>query len=167
MPEHLDLLVNRSILFDIGVALRHIGLGLVIVVIGDEVHDRVMGKELLELACQLGRERLIRRHDERRLAQSFDSLRHGVGLSRTSHTKKDLIAIPALHTLNERGDGLRLVARRLKGLTTSKRAGSLAAPNRRSSPPTRSTSNELMRPPQTGCRTYWTRRDETRGYDAE
>ncbi len=115
MPEHLDLLVNRSVLFDIGIALRHIGLGLVIVVIGDEVHDRVMGKELLELACQLGRERLIRRHDKRRLAQRFDSLRHGVGLSRTSHTKKDLIAVPALHTFYERGDGLRLVARRLKG----------------------------------------------------
>ena len=51
MPEHLDLLVNRSVLFDIGIALRHIGLRLVIVVVGDEVHDRVMGKELLELAC--------------------------------------------------------------------------------------------------------------------
>jgi hypothetical protein len=40
----LDVLVDRGILLDEQVARRHVGLGLVVVVVGNEVLDRVLGK---------------------------------------------------------------------------------------------------------------------------
>jgi hypothetical protein len=43
----VDLLVDRGILLDIGVGARHIGFRLVVVVVGDEIFDRVVGKKLL------------------------------------------------------------------------------------------------------------------------
>ena len=50
---------------DVGVGARDVGLGLVVVVVGDEVLDRVVGEEALELAVELGGERLVGREDER------------------------------------------------------------------------------------------------------
>jgi len=44
VSEPLDLLVDRRVLLDVGVGLRDVGLGLVVVVVGDEVLDRVLGK---------------------------------------------------------------------------------------------------------------------------
>jgi hypothetical protein len=44
------MLVNRGILLDVGVGGRHIRFGLVVVVVRDEILDRVVGKELFELA---------------------------------------------------------------------------------------------------------------------
>ena len=51
---------------DVGVGARHVGFGLVVVVVGDEVLDRVVGEEALELAVELGGQRLVRRQDQRR-----------------------------------------------------------------------------------------------------
>ena len=39
--QPVDLLVDRGLLLDVGVRLRHVGLGLVVVVVGDEVLDGV------------------------------------------------------------------------------------------------------------------------------
>ena len=45
MAHAVDLLVDRGFFLDIGVGARNIGFGLVVVVIGDEILDRVVGKE--------------------------------------------------------------------------------------------------------------------------
>jgi hypothetical protein len=57
----LDVLVDRAVLLDEQVALRHVGLGLVVVVVADEVLHRVLREELAELAVQLRGQRLVRR----------------------------------------------------------------------------------------------------------
>jgi len=44
------VLVDRAVLLDVEVARRDVGLGLVVVVVADEVLDRVLGEELAELA---------------------------------------------------------------------------------------------------------------------
>jgi hypothetical protein len=41
VPQPLDLLVDRGVLLDVGVAVRDVRLGLVVVVVADEVLDRV------------------------------------------------------------------------------------------------------------------------------
>jgi len=46
VPEALHLLVQGGILLDVGVCLRDVGLGLVVVVVGDEVLDGVVREEL-------------------------------------------------------------------------------------------------------------------------
>ena len=62
----VDLLVDRGFLLDIGVGPRHIGFGLVVIVVGDEILDRVLREEALHLAIELRRQRLVGREDERR-----------------------------------------------------------------------------------------------------
>lgn len=58
----LDVLVDRAVLLDEGVRRRHVCFRLVIVVIADEVLHRVVREKRLELAVQLRRQRLVRRH---------------------------------------------------------------------------------------------------------
>src|SRR6218665_1819027 len=55
MPESLDLSVDGGVLFDKGVGLRHICLGLIVVVIRHKVLDRIIGHKVAKLGCELGR----------------------------------------------------------------------------------------------------------------
>ena len=68
----VDLVVDERVLLDVGVRLRDVGLGLVVVVVGDEVLDRVLREERLELAVELGGQRLVRRDDQRRALEPLD-----------------------------------------------------------------------------------------------
>ena len=113
MAQHLDLFVNRGVLLDIRIALRHIRLGLIVVVVRNEIDHGVVGKEFLELACKLSGEGFIGSHDQCRLTQSLDGLSHRKGLARTSHAQQNLIAISVPHALHKRLNGLRLGTRRL------------------------------------------------------
>src|SRR6266849_3206149 len=63
MAHAVDLVVDRGFLLDIGVGARHIGFRLVVVVIGDEILHRVVGKEAPELAVELRRQGLVGRKD--------------------------------------------------------------------------------------------------------
>ena len=66
VAETVDLVVDRGVLLDVEVLRGDVGLGLVVVVIGDEVLDRVIGEELAELVAELGRERLVVGDHQRR-----------------------------------------------------------------------------------------------------
>ena len=96
MAHAVDLLVDRGFLLDIGVGSRHIGLGLVIVVIGDEVLDRVLGEERLHLAVKLRRESLVGREHERRALQRRDGVGDGKGLPRPRDAQQHLVALAGL-----------------------------------------------------------------------
>ena len=112
----LDVLVDRRILLDVQIARRHIRFGLVIIVIGNEILDRIFGKELAEFGIELRRERLVRREHDRRPAGACDHVGHGVGLARARHAKQRLISEPVLDALDQLVDRLRLVAGRQKRL---------------------------------------------------
>ena len=64
MAQALHILVDGGILFNIGIGLRDVGLGLVVVVVGNEVLDRVVWQQAAELIGQLCRQRLVRCHDQ-------------------------------------------------------------------------------------------------------
>ena len=66
VPESLDLLVEGGVLLDVGVGLRNVRLGLVVVVVGDEVLHRVLREELPQLVGELGGQRLVGLHDQDR-----------------------------------------------------------------------------------------------------
>ena len=74
-----------------------------------------MGKEFLELACQLGGKRFIGSHDKRGLSERLDGLGHRERLAGTGDAEQYLVAIAILHALNELFDRLGLVASRLVG----------------------------------------------------
>jgi hypothetical protein len=65
VAEPVDVVVPRGVLLDVEVGLRDVRLGLVVVVVRDEVLDRVVREELPQLVAELGGERLVVRDQER------------------------------------------------------------------------------------------------------
>ena len=106
----VDLLVDRRILLDIGVGARNVGFGLVVIVIGDEILDRVVREEAPELAIELRGERLVRRQDQRRPLRRLDDLGHREGLAGAGDAEQHLVALVLADPLDELADRLRLVA---------------------------------------------------------
>src|SRR4029079_17009195 len=77
----------------------------------DEILDRVVREELLELAVQLRGERLVRREHQRRTLHRRDDVRNREGFSRTGHAEQRLMREAGLETVDQSLDRLRLVAR--------------------------------------------------------
>ena len=102
-----------EVLLDIGVGPRHIGLGLVVVVIADKILDGVVGEEALELAIELRRQRLVRRQDDGGALGGLDHLGHGVGLAGAGDAEQHLGAVLTRNALDQFLDRGRLVALRL------------------------------------------------------
>ncbi len=109
----VDLLVDRAVFFYVGVGARDIGLGLVIVVIADEIFDAVVGEKRLELAIELGRQGLVGGQDQGRALGGLDHLGHGEGLAGPRNAQQHLVALAALQAGDDVGDGGGLVAGRL------------------------------------------------------
>ncbi len=111
-PHLLDVGVDRGVLLDVRVGRRHVGLGLVVVVVADEVLDRVVREELAELAVELRGERLVVRHHQCRPLHALDDIGDGVGLPGARDSQQRLAREAALEAADEPLDGLGLVARR-------------------------------------------------------
>ena len=114
VPQPLDLVVDRGVLLDVGVGLRDVGLGLVVVVVRDEVLDRVVRQQLAELVGQLGGQGLVRRHDQRRPLHLLDQPRRRRRLAGAGGAEQDDVLLPRVDLLGELLDGRRLVARRAR-----------------------------------------------------
>ena len=106
-------LIERFLL-DEGVGARDVGLRLVIVVVGDEILDRVFREEFLELGIELRGQRLVRRQDQGRALRLLDHLGHGEGLAGAGDAEQHLGAVVVVDALDEVLDGGRLVAGRLE-----------------------------------------------------
>ncbi len=115
VPEPVDLVVDGRVLLDVGVRRGHVRLGLVVVVVGDEVLDSVAGEELLELGGQLGGQRFVGLDDEGRSLDSLDGPGNGGRLARAGDPEEGLVSLPSPDAGHQRGDGLGLVAGRLEG----------------------------------------------------
>ncbi len=109
VPHAVDLVVHQRVLLDVGVGLRDVGLGLVVVVVGDEVLDRVARKERLELAVELGRERLVGRDHQRGAAETRHHVGEGEGLAAAGHAQQDGVGAALADHGHQTVDRLRLV----------------------------------------------------------
>lgn len=89
VTQPFDLLVDGGVLLDVRIGLRDVRLGLVVVVVGDEVLDGVVRQQLAEFVGELGREGLVGRHDERRALQLLDHPRGGRRLAGAGRTEQD------------------------------------------------------------------------------
>ncbi len=108
-PHLLDMLVDRGVLLDEGVRGRHVGLGLVVVVVAHEVLHGVLREETGQLAEKLRRQGLVVAYDQGGKVHFLYDRRHGVGLSRTCNPKKGLPLMAPGKTLQNALYGLRLV----------------------------------------------------------
>ncbi len=113
-PHLLDVAVDRGVLLDIGVARGDVGLGLVIVVVRNEVLDGVVREELAHLAVELRREGLVVREDQRRPLHGADHGSHRERLARARHAEQRLLREPVRQPIDEVRDRLRLIAGRRK-----------------------------------------------------
>jgi hypothetical protein len=88
VPQPLNLLVDRRVLLDEGVRLWDVRLRLVVVVVADEVLDRVVGHEFAELVGQLCRQRLVGGHHQRRPLELLHDPCGGRALAGTGGAEK-------------------------------------------------------------------------------
>ena len=110
MAQPVDPLVDSRVLVYVSVRGRHVRLGLVVVVVRDEIFHRIVGEEGLELGVELGGERLVVREHEGGAAMPGNHVGDREGLARTGHPFQSL-ELPALGKPGaERLDGLGLVA---------------------------------------------------------
>jgi hypothetical protein len=125
VAKAVDVVVSRRVFLDVEIGLRHVRLGLVVVVVGDEVLDRVVGEELAQLVAELRGERLVVRDQERGPLHLLDDPRHRRRLPRSGGAEEGLEAVARLDSLGELGDRLRLVGHRrvrLRGFELRHRA---------------------------------------------
>lgn len=106
----VDLVVNLKVLFYIGIRRGEVSLGLVVIVIGDEVLDGVMRKEPFELGVQLSSEGLVMRQDEGGPLELRDDVGNGESLTRTSDAEKCGVLRAGFYGAGELSDSLGLVA---------------------------------------------------------
>jgi hypothetical protein len=109
VTQPVDLFVDRGVLLDVEIPARDVRLRLVVVVVGDEVLDRVVGEERPELVAELGGERLVVRHDQRRALDALDDAGHRHGLARAGGAQQGDHAVAVGQRLGRLVDGARLV----------------------------------------------------------
>ena len=107
-PFHV--VVDRAVLLDVGVGLRDVRLGLVVVVVRDEVLNGVVRQHFPQLVGQLRGQRLVRRHHQRRPLQPFDQPGGGRGLTGAGGAEEHHVALPRVDSPFQIVDGGRLIA---------------------------------------------------------
>ena len=112
--QAVNLLIDGDILLDIRIGGRDIRLGLVVVVIGDEIPDGVMREESLHLGIELCGERLVVRENKRGPVETGDDIGDGERLARACDPHQRLCGYALPDPLNQSVNRLRLVARGLK-----------------------------------------------------
>ena len=109
VPHLINRIVDRGIFRDVGVGLREIGLGLVVIVVAHEILDRVMGEELPEFLIQLSSQCLVVDQHQRGFLGSLDQVRHREGLAGAGHPQQCLMLPAGLHPGGELLNRLALI----------------------------------------------------------
>ena len=114
VAQPVDLVVDRAVFLDVRVGRGEVRLGLVVVVVADEVLDAVLREHLPELGRELRGQRLVGREHERGPARLRDHVRDREALARTRDAEQRLEAIAVLDPFDQGFDRLGLIARRLE-----------------------------------------------------
>ena len=86
MAKFVNFIIYGRVFFDIGVAPGNISLGLIIVLIGHKIFNRIFGEEFSKLRTQLCGEGFVVSENQRRAIDISDNIRHSKGLARTRNT---------------------------------------------------------------------------------
>jgi len=81
MAQLVDLVVDAGVFLDISVGRGDVSLGLIVIVIRNEVADRVFRKQTLELVVELRGESFVWRDHQCRTIHARDHVGHGEGLA--------------------------------------------------------------------------------------
>ena len=107
-----DVFIDRRIFFNEQITRRHIRFGLIVVVVGDEIFHRVLGKKFAKLRIQLCRQGLVRREHKGRATNARDDIRHRISLARAGHAEQGLKRQTVVDAFGQQAYRRGLVARR-------------------------------------------------------
>ena len=113
-PQSIYVFIDGCIFLYESIRRGNIGLGLIIVVVGDEILDSIAGKELPQFSIQLSGERLVVAHDERRAIDLGNHRGQRHRLSAARHAQQCLPFVAAAHALGQLTNRGGLVAHRLE-----------------------------------------------------
>ena len=106
----INLVIDRRIFGNIGIAGGHISLWLVIIIIGNKIFHCILRKEFLHFPVKLCGQRFIMGNDQRRLIKLLNHIGHGKGLAGSGNTKKCLELVAFFKTFHQLFDCLGLVS---------------------------------------------------------
>ena len=109
-PQFINLIVDGGILGNICVRGWHIGLRLVIVIIGHKILHCIFREKFLELAVELSRQGFVVGNDQSGLVQRRDHIGHGKSLTGTGDPQQSLALIALPESFNQGFNGLGLIA---------------------------------------------------------
>ena len=115
MTQPVDLVVHGRVLLDEGVTRGQVRLGLVVVVVGDEVFDPVLRKERPELVGQLRCKGLVGGDNQGRALDLLDHPGEGGALATARDAEQGLEALAVLDASGQLVDGAGLIACRQEG----------------------------------------------------
>ena len=110
----LNVLVDRSVFLDKRVRRGHVSFWLIVVVVGNEILHRIVGKELLELTIELGGQGLVMGHDDGGPLDLLDDIGDGEGFTGAGYPQQRLVCQTGLDTIHQPFDCLGLIARWLE-----------------------------------------------------
>src|SRR6185369_15720157 len=113
VTQTVYLVVDLAVFFDIGVGLRDIGFGLIVVVVGDKVFDGVLREEVAELRTQLRGKRLVVSHHQGRALHFLDYGRNRESFPCCRRSQQRLESPVFVQPLRQFLNRLRLIAGRL------------------------------------------------------
>ena len=109
MAHPVNRFVYRTFLFNVGVRPRDIGLGLVIIIITDEIFHRIVREKAFEFAVKLCGKDFIGRKDQRRPLHRLNHLGNGEGLARSGNAEQYLVALLCCNPRDKFGNRGRLI----------------------------------------------------------
>ena len=99
--QAIDFFIDGGILFNVDVALRNVGFGLIVVVIADEVCHRIVREELAKLAVQLCGQSFIVRQNKSWPLNLLDDVGHRKRLARSGDSQQHLSTFVVFDALNK------------------------------------------------------------------
>ena len=113
MAQLVDFVIYCGVFFNIGVGGRNICLGLIIIIVRNEVFDGVFGEEFSEFRAELRRQSFVVCKHKSRSVNPLDNICHGKCFARTRYAEQGLLRKSSVNSVNKLVYGLRLIARRL------------------------------------------------------
>lgn len=106
----VEFLIYGQVFFYIGIGGGNVGLGLIIVVVRDEVLNGIVWEEGFELLIELGRQSLVVAEHKGWLVGLSNDIGNGESLARARDTEQGLMTFATVDAIDELAYGLGLVA---------------------------------------------------------
>ncbi|CAG5146359.1 Uncharacterised protein [Streptococcus pneumoniae] len=110
MAKLVNLVIDRTILLNIGIARRDIGLWLVIIIVGYEILNCIFREKFLKLPIELTSQSFIVGNNQSWFIDFRNDLTHSIGLPCSSRPHQNLSFFSPLNVIHQLLDSLGLIS---------------------------------------------------------